>query len=374
MQPAVFLDRDNTLIANDGDLGDPKLVTLVDGVAQGLRALREAGYRLVVVTNQAGVARGKFTEDDVDAVHQRIALLADQQALARALIDRFYYCPYHPEATVPAYRRDHPWRKPHPGMILQSARDMGLDLARSWMIGDQERDILAGRAAGCRTVLFSRDAELAARLKPTDVAATFGDAVRAILQHRGPAMRPAPSHAMTPSSATSQAAGLAGAAQAGVAAPVARAAGEAAMLAMELPPGASPVTTPGAAVAHSVSPPPGPVAPFASNAAATPAASVIRNPAPSMRFPQPLASSTADVTAMRQALTELTEEIRSDRLRKSEFRFVTMLAGLCQLLAITLGLLGLLQLGNFDIFARWMMGAVLIQMLTLTLLVLDLRG
>jgi D,D-heptose 1,7-bisphosphate phosphatase len=297
VQPAIFLDRDNTLIANEGDLGDPNLVRLVDGVAHGLRALREAGYRLVVVTNQAGVARGKFKEEDVDAVHQRIATLADQQAGARGLIDRFYYCPYHPEASVAEYRRDHPWRKPHPGMILQAARDMGLDLSRSWMIGDQERDILAGKSAGCRTVLCSTDAELAQRVKPTDVGATFADAVRVILQQRG---------------------GMAGMAAGGQA-------------------GAFPAHTGG-------------------------------------RVPGADSGGAGDAAGIRRAINELTEEIRGDRLRRSEFRFVTMLAGLCQLLALTLGLLGLLQLGHFDLFARWIMGAVLMQMLTLTLLVLDLRG
>jgi hypothetical protein len=87
-----------------------------------------------------------------------------------------------------------------------------------------------------------------------------------------------------------------------------------------------------------------------------------------------LPSSAVDSAAIRQALSDLSEEIRSDRLRRSEFRFVTMLAGICQLLAITLGLLGLLQLGNFDVFARWLMGAMLLQLLTLTLLALDLRG
>src|SRR5262245_3812749 len=141
VQPAVFLDRDNTLIHNDSGLGDPEQVRLCEGVPTGLRSLRESGYSLVVVTNQAGVARGKFTEADVDSVHQRIATLVDAQARSFGLIDRFYYCPYHPDGTVDEYRRDHPWRKPHPGMILQAARDMGIDLAESWMIGDQERDI-----------------------------------------------------------------------------------------------------------------------------------------------------------------------------------------------------------------------------------------
>jgi D,D-heptose 1,7-bisphosphate phosphatase len=299
VQPAVFLDRDNTLIANDGDLGDPAAARLVDGVAQGVRSLREAGYRIVVVTNQAGVARGKFTEEDVDAVHQRIATLIDEQSASRGVIDRFYYCPYHPEASVPDYRRDHPWRKPHPGMILQASRDMGLDLSRSWMVGDQERDILAGRAAGCRTVLFSRDAELAQHVRATDVAATFTDAVRAILAHRA----------------------------------------EEAQVAV-------PYATPNATARSS----------------ALSAAAPVSPPADS------------DISGIRRSIHELTEELRAERLRRSEFRFLTMLAGLCQLLALTLALLALLQLGDAAVFTRWILGALLAQMLVITLVVLDLRG
>lgn len=129
MRPAIFLDRDNTLIANEGDLGDPARVQLREGVADGLRSLRQAGYSLIVVTNQGGVARGRFSEADVDAVHQRIAELVDEATSAQGLIERFYYCPYHPEGTVPEYQREHPWRKPQPGMLLQAARDLDLDLA-----------------------------------------------------------------------------------------------------------------------------------------------------------------------------------------------------------------------------------------------------
>lgn len=327
MHPAVFLDRDNTLIANDGDLGDPAAVKLVDGVAVGLRALREAGFRLVVVTNQAGVARGKFTEEDVDAVHQRIATLVDEQArrpgevpngnVAAGLIDRFYYCPYHPEATVNEYRRDHPWRKPHPGMILQAARDMGLDLTRSWMIGDQERDILAGKSAGCRTVLFSRDADLAQRVKPTDFSATFTDAVRVILASRqAAAVAQSPAHAAPPASPH------------GVAQPIR--------------PAAQPLPAP--------------------------------NPQPSPGAAGRSETDASGIAAVRRAVHELTEEIRADRLRRGEFRFVTMLAGLCQLLALTLGILGLLQLDHFEVFCKWMIGATITQLLTLTLVVLDTRG
>lgn len=183
MEPAVFLDRDNTLIVNDGDLGDPRAVRLIDGVAEGLATLRDAGFRLIVVTNQGGVARGKYDESQVDAVHQEIAVAVDREAGREGLIDRFYYCPYHPEATVEQYRRDHPWRKPRPGMILQAASDMRLDLGRSWVIGDQVRDIQAGRAAGCRTVLVHAGTpESVSEAQPSAAVATFTEAVDLILR------------------------------------------------------------------------------------------------------------------------------------------------------------------------------------------------
>lgn len=303
MQPAVFLDRDNTLIDNGGDLGDPKQVRLLDGVAEGLRSLRDAGFSLVVVTNQAGVARGKFTEDDVDAVHQRIAMLADGQTGYEGVIDRFYYCPYHPEGTVTEYRRDHPWRKPHPGMILQASRDMGLDLSRSWMIGDQERDVEAARAAGCKFVLVTRDAALAQRAQPTEVAGTFRDAVKRVLRDARPN----------------------GQSNGGpVAAPVRKPVPKQ---------GSAPASGPGGGRA-----------------------------------------SEGDAGGIRRAIVELTEEIRSDRLRRADFTLVKMIAGVFQLVALMLALLGLLQLSNSDVFTKWMIGAALIQLVTLTLLVLDLKA
>lgn len=182
VEPAVFLDRDNTLIANDGDLGDPAAVQLLEGVAEGLAALREAGFRLIVITNQGGVARGAYDESQVDAVHQEIAAQVDLESGRTGVIDRFYYCPYHPEGTVAAYRRDHPWRKPRPGMILQAARDMRLDLARSWVVGDQARDIQAGRAANCHTVLVGTTEEQSEQARPSAVVTTFREAVSLILR------------------------------------------------------------------------------------------------------------------------------------------------------------------------------------------------
>lgn len=297
VQPAVFLDRDNTIIENDGDLGRPDDVRLVEGVAPGLKTLREAGFHLVVVTNQGGVARGVFNEDDVDAVHQRIAALVDQHARGSGVIDRFYYCPYHPEGTVAEYRREHIWRKPQPGMILQAARDMGIDLSRSWMIGDQERDIQAGRAAGCRTVLVTTDAELARRTSPTAVAHNFGEAVKTILEHA----RIKPAHA-----------------------------------------------------GHS-------------NGEVTPST-------PSTPSTPDRAAKNDEVGSLRRAITELAEEIRSERARRADFSLIKLVAGACQLLALTLAILGLLQMSNADAFLKWMVGAGLAQLATITLLVLDLRA
>ncbi|MFI4859158.1 MAG: HAD-IIIA family hydrolase [Phycisphaerales bacterium JB063] len=153
MRPAVFLDRDNTIIHNDGDLGDPKRVVLMKGVAPAIASLRGLGFRVVVVTNQGGVARGLYTEEDVHAVHDRIAQLIERQANGAA-IDAFYYCPFHPNGVVEEYKREHPSRKPAPGMLLQAAQDLNLDLRASWMVGDQMRDVEAGRAAGTRTILL----------------------------------------------------------------------------------------------------------------------------------------------------------------------------------------------------------------------------
>jgi len=169
IKPAVFLDRDNTLIHNDGDLGDPDRVVLMKGAASAVASLRGLGYRIVVITNQGGVARGHFTEDDVHAVHDRIdQLLAPTNG---AIVDRYYYCPFHPEGRLSQYTREHPNRKPQPGMLLDAAREMKLDLSQSWMIGDQVRDIQAGKAAGVRTILLREDAP---HLVPLDVDATAG--------------------------------------------------------------------------------------------------------------------------------------------------------------------------------------------------------
>src|SRR5207249_1472708 len=149
-----FFDRDNTLIACDDYVGDPDKVTLIDGAADAVARAKDLGYATVIISNQSGVARGMFDESAVHLVNQRLdEMLRDVNA--KAIIDRHEFCPFHPEATVEKYRQDSPLRKPAPGMLLAAADAMGLDLERSWLIGDAPRDIEAGHAAGCRTILFT---------------------------------------------------------------------------------------------------------------------------------------------------------------------------------------------------------------------------
>ena len=155
MSGAVFFDRDDTLIAcrtvaANGDLGDASLVELLEGADAACEMVSEAGFRIVVVTNQGGVARGRYTEADVERVHGRV------NELLGGRVDAFRYCPFHPEGVVEPFKREHFWRKPSPGMLLDAAEALDVDLSESWMVGDSPRDMMAGRAAGCRTVLLVR--------------------------------------------------------------------------------------------------------------------------------------------------------------------------------------------------------------------------
>jgi D-glycero-D-manno-heptose 1,7-bisphosphate phosphatase len=145
----VFLDRDGTINRELAYLGRPEQLELLPGAVKGMRRLREAGYRLVVITNQAGVARGYFGEEDVQAVHARLREMLQSAAVE---LDAIYYCPHHPEGQG-EYRRACPNRKPGTGMYEQAARDLGLDLAQCAVIGDKVTDLLPGIELGCRTVL-----------------------------------------------------------------------------------------------------------------------------------------------------------------------------------------------------------------------------
>jgi len=145
----VFLDRDRTLMEDPGYLSDPEAVRLLPGVELAIKSLAQGGYKIIVVTNQSGIARGLLTEADLQKVH---AELRRQLAEKGAHLDGIYYCPYHPAGTVEGYAVDSDLRKPRPGMLLKAAREMDIDLGASWMVGDSPRDIGAGRRAGCKTV------------------------------------------------------------------------------------------------------------------------------------------------------------------------------------------------------------------------------
>ena len=147
---AVFLDKDGTIIKNIPYNANTALIELAPGVSTGLRLLHEAGYALVVVSNQSGVARGFFTEEDMTAVGRHLARLFEE---AGACLTDYYYCPHLPEGTVAEYAIPCQCRKPEPGLFLQAAREHGLDCTRSWLIGDILGDVEAGRRAGCRTIL-----------------------------------------------------------------------------------------------------------------------------------------------------------------------------------------------------------------------------
>ena len=149
MRPAVFLDRDGTLIEERGYLDRMELLSVFPWTADALRLLQRAGYALVVITNQSAVARGIIDEAFLDDVHRE---LSARLARGGAAIDRYYHCPHLAEAPLKQYRQACRCRKPGPGMIEQACRDMNLDPARSFMVGDRALDVACGAAAGTRTI------------------------------------------------------------------------------------------------------------------------------------------------------------------------------------------------------------------------------
>ncbi|MCP4710754.1 MAG: HAD family hydrolase [Planctomycetes bacterium] len=148
---AVFLDRDGTLIEHYDYLTDPDQVKLLPTVAKAMGLLKDRDFKLVVVTNQSAIARGMLTEKKLLEIHDRLKYLLAEEG---AYLDQIYYCPYHPEGVVDKYRRDSDMRKPAPGMLYLAARELDLDLEQCWIVGDDDRDIEAGKQAKCRTVFI----------------------------------------------------------------------------------------------------------------------------------------------------------------------------------------------------------------------------
>jgi len=145
MQPALFLDRDGVINVDHGYVCQARDFDFIDGVFDVARAARCLGYKLVVVTNQAGIARGYYSEMQF---HKLTSWMCKRFEEEQAPINRVYFSPYHPTAGIGRYKRDHASRKPQPGMLVQAQRELRIDLARSILIGDKLTDIQAGTAAG----------------------------------------------------------------------------------------------------------------------------------------------------------------------------------------------------------------------------------
>ena len=190
---AVFLDKDGTLVENVPYNVDPTRIRLAPGAADALRTLASAGYLIVVVSNQSGVARGLFDVSRLAEVERTLDDLLSREGIS---LDGFYFCPHLPGGSVAPYAIACECRKPAPGMLFRAAEELGIDLDRSWMVGDILDDVEAGRAAGCRTVFVDVGNETEwvrspARV-PDHVALDLAVAVEAIETARD--VRSTPSH------------------------------------------------------------------------------------------------------------------------------------------------------------------------------------
>ncbi len=150
LNPAVFLDRDGTINEEKGYINHPSRFRLLKGVPEAIRLLNKNGFLTIIVTNQAGVARGYFKEELVQRVHEN---MHKQLKQAGAYIDAVYYCPHHPEAGKEPYRKSCRCRKPSPGMIEQACSDLPIDLTRSYLVGDRHKDILFARQFSLTAVM-----------------------------------------------------------------------------------------------------------------------------------------------------------------------------------------------------------------------------
>lgn len=142
---AIFLDRDGVINKEVNYLSNPKNFEFIKGSIKALKLLKRKGFLLIVITNQAGIARGYFTEENLNKIHQKMVSILEKSSV---VLDDIYYCPHHPDFTGPC-----DCRKPQPGMILKAQKKYNIDLENSFMVGDTLRDIETGLTAKCKTVL-----------------------------------------------------------------------------------------------------------------------------------------------------------------------------------------------------------------------------
>ena len=164
---AVFLDRDGTIIEDADYLTEPGQIRILPGVPDALRRLREAGFLLVVVTNQSAIARGWLTEEGLALIHAELDRRLEAEGAA---VDAYYHCPHLPDGDATGHAQTCDCRKPAPGLFLRAAREWCIDMARSYAVGDAERDVEAGRTAGCRTILIGAGRSAHAQAHAGDLA------------------------------------------------------------------------------------------------------------------------------------------------------------------------------------------------------------
>ncbi len=156
MKKAVFIDKDGTLIKDISYNVNPDLIEFEAYAIEALRLLQESDFLLIIVTNQAGVALNYFSEEDLKKVHSHLKDLLEQNNIT---LSGFHYCPHHPQGNLALYSFECNCRKPAPGMLLNAASKMNIDVSESWMIGDILNDVEAGNRAGCRTILIDNGNE-----------------------------------------------------------------------------------------------------------------------------------------------------------------------------------------------------------------------
>jgi len=184
VKKAIFLDKDGTLIPDVPYNVDSEKISLSPNTIDGLLALQEAGFMLIIISNQSGIAKGYFDHDALLQVNDKIQSLLLDNGLR---LTGFYYCPHHPESNIPAYNIDCSCRKPKPGLFHEAAFDHQIDLSQSWMIGDILHDIEAGHRAGCRAILINNGNETEWALTqariPDVMVDDINEAARHILYH-----------------------------------------------------------------------------------------------------------------------------------------------------------------------------------------------
>lgn len=165
MNKVCFLDRDGVLIHEECYLSDPEKVRLIEGAGQTINALHAQGYLVIVITNQAGVARGYYPEESIDQVHAKIDELL---AVDGAFIDKYYYCPHHPKGVVEKYTMVCTCRKPATGMVDQAVEDFEIDLENSFVVGDKVTDVKTATNTGCKTGILVRTGHGEDQIKDND--------------------------------------------------------------------------------------------------------------------------------------------------------------------------------------------------------------